>query len=107
MDLEDCMSKERVYALAKRGFEAYNATGPNPGLAHDGKRVPGWDEIAPEKRDQIHGKWAAATEKIAGEVIGEMVRLLKRGLRPDELEDHLREHFSASEAPAITYSGDA
>jgi hypothetical protein len=100
------MSKEHVRELAKSGFEAYNAQGPNPGLAHDGRPVPGWDEIALEKRDQIHGKWGAAAEKIAAGVIDEMVRLVRRGVRADELEDMLRERFSSSEAQAITYSGD-
>lgn len=98
--------QKRVYNLAKRGFEAYNKAGPNPGKAHDGAPVPGWDEIAPEKRDQIHGKWMASTEAIASGVIDEVMRLLKAGMPPDGLEDSLREHFSASNAPAITYSGD-
>lgn len=100
------MSKEHVMKLAEQGFAAYNAKGPNPGLAHDGRPVPAWGEIAPEKREQIHGKWAAASETIAAAVIDEMVRLIGRGVRSDELEDMLRERFSSSEAPAITYSGD-
>lgn len=33
-----------VEQLARKGFEAYNTQGPNPGLAHDGRPVPGWDD---------------------------------------------------------------
>lgn len=101
------IDRDRVAKIAKRGFDAYNAQGPNPGKAHDGRPVPLWDEIEEGKKLQIHGKWIAATEAIAEQVIAETLRLLRAGLPPDEMECALREHFSANDAPAITYSGDS
>lgn len=70
--------------LAQFSFEAYNRVGPNPGLAHDGKPVPGWDEIAPEKREQIQTKWKAAASEAAQFAIQEVSHRIADGFTPAE-----------------------
>jgi hypothetical protein len=101
----------RLKETASRAFAAYNATGPNPGLSHDGKPVPGWDEIAPEKRAQIHAKWSAATSAVAKEIIEFIIERIKSGAGWLEAEEEARMIFTLDggifERPAITFSGDS
>jgi len=102
------MSKDFAAHTARRAFERYNATGPNAGLSHDGKPVPGWDDIAPDRRAQIHGKWVAAASLVADEVISFMVDKIRSGAGWADAEEMARIRFTIDEShsPAVTYSGD-
>ncbi len=101
------MLNDRISALAEEMFNAYNAEGPNPGLAHDGKPVPKWNEIAPEKRGQIQGKWKAAARKAVHMITEEMRMSFMRhcDAAASDARDGIRLGYDVKGAPAITHSG--
>lgn len=98
----------KIDALAEELFNAYNEEGPNPWQAHDGREVPRWNEIAPEKRGQIHAKWRAAARKAVSSLTEEARISFVRHAEVAAIDarDGIREAYGVAGPPAITYSGD-